>query len=108
MGQPIDLTQVLLQGQIACAAVGPIIITLVGMSFAIHLFTRLLHSMGITLIGDDLTEPEQQKRKNDDSPASTNYETHGEYIVKRKNDQPVSLGDDGELILPDNFQERME
>lgn len=69
---------------------------------------HIFHIMA-RLIRDGFTETPSEERKHKSDTLTENfYYSDLEPLPKRKNNEPIRIGDDGELILPDGFDDRIE
>lgn len=109
--EPIDMTQLLNTAQDLMNALMPIFMVIAMFGVGVSLMEKIVRMMRDTLNADTPAE-QKSKPKNDDYPpmVGIEYETINGYLLpKRKNsDLPVRLGDDGELILPESFQDHIE
>lgn len=104
MNPPTDLHQLMVTAWELMNAIMPIVLVIFMISTGAGLMQTIIKQIR-TIYGDDFPRALPQKRKTDEfySPMDgIEYETANGYLLpKRKNDQPVRLGDDGELIYPD-------
>jgi hypothetical protein len=86
----------------------PLMFLMLGVWLGIGITRLIVKEVGSVMEGKEYKSPFKSKRKNEEIESEFEVEwlPAGE-LPKRKNDQ-IQLGDDGELVLPEHFQDRME